>query len=97
MLVLKVSWCGIGGLTWVVGGLGPAQRVVEALPQHREADPHSPGGVHAGGAEVHLGPHPIVTFQHSSTTLYQVSYHIQYIPAFSNVATGYHPSARTSK
>jgi hypothetical protein len=30
-------------------------------------------------AEVRLGIYPIVTFQYSSTTLYQVSYHIQYL------------------
>jgi hypothetical protein len=32
----------------------------------------------AAGAR-HLGLHPIVTFQYSSTTLYQASYHIQYL------------------
>ena len=26
-----------------------------------------------------VGLHPIVTFQYSSTTLYQVSYHIRYV------------------
>jgi hypothetical protein len=29
--------------------------------------------------EVRVGLYPIVTFQHTSTTLYQVSYHIQYM------------------
>jgi hypothetical protein len=28
---------------------------------------------------VRLGLHPIVTFQYTSTTLYQVSHHIQYL------------------
>ena len=27
----------------------------------------------------HLGLYPIVTFQYRSTTLYQISYHIQYL------------------
>jgi hypothetical protein len=31
------------------------------------------------GAEAWLGLYPIATFQYSSTTLYQVSYHIQYL------------------
>ena len=30
-------------------------------------------------AAARLGSYPIVTFQYSSTTLYQVSYHIQYL------------------
>jgi hypothetical protein len=30
-----------------------------------------------GGSRGHLGLYPIVTLQYSSTTLYQVSYHIR--------------------
>jgi hypothetical protein len=30
-------------------------------------------------AAVDIGLYPIVTFQYSSATLYQVSYHIQYL------------------
>jgi hypothetical protein len=30
-------------------------------------------------ADLQVGLYPIVTFQYSSTTLYQVSYHIRYL------------------
>jgi hypothetical protein len=47
------------------------------------ADPPGAGaarGLHEVGAQgPHLGLYPIVTFQYSSTTLYQVSYHIRYL------------------
>ena len=35
--------------------------------------------VFGGCKNYKVGLHPIVTFQYSSTTLYQVSYHIQYL------------------
>jgi hypothetical protein len=44
------------------------------------ADPSDGAAVHAAMAkQALLGLYPIVTFQYSSTTLYQVSYHIQYL------------------
>jgi hypothetical protein len=32
-----------------------------------------------GAGRARLGLYPVVTFQYSSTALYQVSYHIQYL------------------
>jgi hypothetical protein len=42
----------------------------------RRDRPHKPQPRLLGARERHLGLHPIVTSQYSSTTLYQVSYHI---------------------
>ena len=38
-----------------------------------------PTPVVAAAVEAAVGLYPIVTFEYSSTTLYQVSYHIQYL------------------
>ena len=51
---------------------GPGQRPLRFLRPgqvQRERQPDA-------GREVQLGSYPIVTLQHSSTTLYQVFYHI---------------------
>jgi actin-related protein len=44
---------------------------------------------------IQVGLYPIVTFQYSSTTLYQFSYHI-FSSCFSKVTIGYHPTSRPS-
>jgi hypothetical protein len=48
--------------------------VVDLLLVGHRQDPPAVAGRHPD-----LGLYPIVTFQYSSTTLYQVSYHIQYL------------------
>jgi hypothetical protein len=53
----------------------PTVAVLRLCDRHAAENPFSD----APSAEVGLGLYPIVTFQYSSTTLYQVSYHIQYL------------------
>jgi hypothetical protein len=45
----------------------------------RRVGPLDPAALLGAFETVELGLYPIVTFQYSSTTLYQVSYHIQYL------------------
>ena len=63
---------GAGRATTNDGGLWPGQ--TGSYKQFTPEGNDVAGGARAGG---HLGLYPIVTFQYSSTTLYQVSYQIQ--------------------
>ena len=67
------------------GGCGRAHgAVLLSKYQHQllERDSSMPTLLHE--KRVSLGLHPIVTLQYSSTTLYQVSYHIQYLFFYSD-------------
>ena len=55
--------------------LPPAMAGKESGPEDAGVVPGA--NVQANGVAVGVGLYPIVTSQHSSTTLYQVSYHIQ--------------------
>ena len=50
---------------------------LSAPPDALKANSASSCGLAGGGRRPRLGLHPTVTSQYSSTTLYQVSYHIQ--------------------
>jgi hypothetical protein len=63
-------------------------------PRHRaDAWGDSAGSIH----DPQVGLHPVVTSQCSSTTLYQVSYHIQSLFFFSKAAIGCYPTLRRAE
>ena len=56
-----------------------ATRACATLPADSPCDDGNDETMADACATVELGLYPIVTFQYSSTTLYQISYHIQYL------------------
>ena len=59
----------------VASGEPPSASSSSAEPSGSGSNPSASAGASASN----LGLYPIVTFQYSPTTLYQVSYHIQYL------------------
>jgi hypothetical protein len=57
----------------------PPTAAVAAAPELADAELTNAAQLRGRVAVVRVGSYPIVTFQYSSTTLYQFSYHIQYL------------------